>query len=171
MNYDIQIVWNSVQADRNTYRIQYHLRPPDCPARRDNTLGGWCQQHTPNHGTLARYEKLQVAHAPGTPGTFSTPPRISDPDMHHCTCVTHVPWCMLGSLTGALLGSRWRGKRSGHSSRMRNPQFYVSGKRPMINPLKLPCSAVVLSYTLDHGYYYGTKSEIPNYFDHAKILF
>ena len=26
---------------------------------------------------------------------------------------------------------RWRGKRSRHSRRMRNPQFYVSGKRPM----------------------------------------
>ena len=26
---------------------------------------------------------------------------------------------------------RWRGKRSRHSRRMHNPQFYVSGKRPM----------------------------------------
>ena len=26
-------------------------------------------------------------------------PRVSDPDMHHGTCVTHVPWCMSGSLT------------------------------------------------------------------------
>ena len=26
---------------------------------------------------------------------------------------------------------RWRGKRSRHSRRMRNPQVYVSGKRPM----------------------------------------
>ena len=24
---------------------------------------------------------------------------VSDPDMHHDTCVTHVPWCMSGSLT------------------------------------------------------------------------
>ena len=24
----------------------------------------------------------------------------SDPGMHHGTCVTHVPWCMSGSLTG-----------------------------------------------------------------------
>ena len=23
---------------------------------------------------------------------FSPPPRVSDPDMHHGTCVTHVPW-------------------------------------------------------------------------------
>ena len=27
---------------------------------------------------------------------------------------------------------RWRGKRSRHSQRMRNPQFYGSGKRPML---------------------------------------
>ena len=41
------------------------------------------------HGPLARYDKLLVAHAPGMPGTFSPPPRVSDPDMHHDTCVTH----------------------------------------------------------------------------------
>ena len=26
-------------------------------------------------------------------------PIVSDPGMHHGTCVTHVPWCMSGSLT------------------------------------------------------------------------
>ena len=44
------------------------------------------------HGPLARYVKLRVAHAPLMPGTFSPPPRVSVPDMHHGTCVTHVPW-------------------------------------------------------------------------------
>ena len=87
-------------------------------------VGNW-------HGPLARYVQLGVAHAPGMPGTFSPPPRISDPDMHQGTCVTHVPWCMPESLTSGFLWSRWRGKRSRHSLRMRNPQFYVSGKRPM----------------------------------------
>ena len=84
-----------------------------------------------SHGPLTRYVKMQVAHAPDMPGTFPPPPRVSDPDMHHGTCVTHVPWCMPGSLTSGFLGSRWRGKRSRHSQRMRNPQFYVSGKRPI----------------------------------------
>ena len=28
-------------------------------------------------------------------------PLVSDPGMYHGTCVTHVPWCMLGSLTSA----------------------------------------------------------------------
>ena len=26
-------------------------------------------------------------------------PLVSDPDMHHGACATHVPWCMSGSLT------------------------------------------------------------------------
>ena len=26
-------------------------------------------------------------------------PLVSDPGMHHGTCVTHVPWCISGSLT------------------------------------------------------------------------
>ena len=83
------------------------------------------------HGPLARYVKFRVAHTPGMPGVFSPPPQVSDLDMHHGTCVTHVPWCMPGSLTSGFLWSRWQGKCSRHSRRMRNPQFYVSGKRPM----------------------------------------
>ena len=83
------------------------------------------------HGPLTRYAKLLFAHAPGTPGTFSPPVRVSDPDMHHSTCFTHVPWYMPGSLTGDFLWRRWRGKLSRHSRRMRNTQFYVSGKRPI----------------------------------------
>ena len=66
------------------------------------------------------------------PGTFSTPPRVSDPDMHHGTCVTHVPWCMPVSLTTGFLWSRPRGDRSRHFRRMRSSQFYVSGKRPLV---------------------------------------
>ena len=30
---------------------------------------------------------------------FQRKPLVSDPAMHHGTCVTHVPWCMSGSLT------------------------------------------------------------------------
>ena len=49
-------------------------------------------------GPLTRYVKLQVAHAPGMPGTFSRhwlqrKPLISDPGMHHRTCATYVLWC------------------------------------------------------------------------------
>ena len=58
-----------------------------------------------SYGPLTRYVKLRVAHAPGMPRTFppaaeiQRKPRVSDPDMHHGTCVTHVPWCMSGFLT------------------------------------------------------------------------
>ena len=52
-------------------------------------------------------------------------PPVSDPAMHHGTCVPHVvhvgianPW--------------WWGKRSRHARYMRSPQFYVSDKRPML---------------------------------------
>ena len=67
----------------------------------------------------------------GMPETFSPPSRFNDPDMYHGTCVTHVPWCMPGSLTSGCLWSWWRRKRSWHSLRMRNLNFYVSGKRPI----------------------------------------
>ena len=58
----------------------------------------------PMYGHLTRYTKLRVAHASGIPGTsprhrFHRKPLVSDPDMHHGTCATHVPWCMSGSLT------------------------------------------------------------------------
>ena len=67
---------------------------------------GWQYQWIANDNvfcnvSLARYVKLRVAHAPGMPVTFSPPPRVSDPGMHHGTCVTHVPWYMSRSLTSA----------------------------------------------------------------------
>ena len=83
------------------------------------------------HEPLARYVKLREAHAQALPETISSPSRVSDPDMHHGTCATHVPWCMPGSLTGGFLWSHWRVKHSRHSRRMRNPQVCVSGKRPI----------------------------------------
>ena len=54
--------------------------------------------------------KIAGAHARGMPGTFSPSPQVSDPDMHHGTCVTPVPWCMPGSLTSGFLWKRQRGK-------------------------------------------------------------
>ena len=84
------------------------------------------------HGPLTRYVKLQVAHAPGMPGTFSPPPTskeaVSKRSQHasrhvrHARAVMHV----------GIANPRWRGKRSRHSRRMRNPQFYLFGKRPII---------------------------------------
>ena len=78
--------------------------------------------------------KTAVVRAPGMPGMFFPPHRVSNSKIHRGTCVTHVPWCMPRSLTSGFLWIRWRGKRSWHSRRMRNPQFCVPGKRPMSEP-------------------------------------
>ena len=55
--------------------------------------------------TSIRYVKLRVAHAPGMPGTFFPPPTLkaTASKRSRYACVTHVPWCMSGSLT---LGGR-----------------------------------------------------------------
>ena len=60
--------------------------------------------------TSCQIREIASAHAPGMPGTFSPSPQVSDPDMHHGTCVTHVPWCMPGSLTTGFIWNRRRGK-------------------------------------------------------------
>ena len=89
------------------------------------------------HGTSRQWASCQIrkiagAHAPGMPGTFSPRPQVSDPDMHHGTCVTHVPWCMPGSLTSGFLWNRRRGKTFPAFPAHAHPQFCVSGKRPMM---------------------------------------
>ena len=73
--------------------------------------------------------KTVGAHAPGMPGTFSPQARVSDPDMHHDTCVTHVPWCMPGSLNSGFLWSLWRGNVPGIPSACatRNVTYLVIG--------------------------------------------
>ena len=118
------------------------------------------------NGPLARYVKLRVAHAPGMPGTFSPPPQVSDPGMHHGTCVMHVPWCMPGSLTSGFLWSRWRVKRSRHSQRMRNSQDYVSGKRPIAYANELVKGLVVFSGCINWKLRWG---DTPENILHAKI--
>ena len=53
--------------------------------------------------------KIMGVHAPGMPETFPRHLWLSDPGIHHGTCVTHVPWCMPRSLTSSVLWRR-RGK-------------------------------------------------------------
>ena len=48
--------------------------------------------------------------------------------------------CLSESLTSGFLWSRWRGKRSRHSRRMRNPQFCEPGKRPIKHLIVLAVS-------------------------------
>ena len=114
--------------------LDSHHKGPVMHHKPNRHYRGYCMytlSFCSSHGPLTRYAKLRVAHAPGMAGTFSPPPRVSDPVMHHGTCVTHMPWCMPASLTSGFLWSRWRGKRARHSRRMRNPQRYVSGMRPI----------------------------------------
>ena len=125
----------------------------------------WCSVYLCSvYGPLTRYIKLRVAHAPGMPGTFSSPPRVSDPYMHHGTCVTHVPWYISESLTSGFHRCRWRGKRSRHSRLMRKPQFYVSGKRSMVLAndrihYDLQVVFVCLQITPSHYHHYADSSE------------
>ena len=91
------------------------------------------------------------------PGTFSPPPAskeplVSDPGMHHGTCVTHMPWCMSGSLTRG-----GGGKRSRHSRCMRNQQFCVPGKRTMALRCHVCCAHIgdVVSSTIAFSYLIG----------------
>ena len=51
---------------------------------------------------------------------------VSDPGMHHGMCVTHVPWCMSGSLT------RSGGKNVPGIPGAIAPAILLSGKRPML---------------------------------------
>ena len=128
-------------------------------------LGNICQSNNVDScgpmGLLPDTLNCGLRHAPGMPGTFSPPLRDNDPDMHHDTCVTHVPWCISGSLTCGFLWSRWRRKRSRHSRRMRNLQFYISGKRPMTQTHPL-CTFVRASInSLWHfNSNYGNKTEL-----------
>ena len=78
-----------------------------------------------------RIRKITGCLWAGNAGNVSPPPWVSDPDMHHGTCVTHVQWCMPGSLTSGFLWSRWWGKLSRHSQRKGNPQFCVSVRGPL----------------------------------------
>ena len=82
------------------------------------------------NGPLTRYAKLRVAHAPGIPGTFS-PPRPSKENASERSrhASQHVRRARAVMRVGIV---NMRGKRSWHSQRMRDPQFCVSGKRPMV---------------------------------------
>ena len=58
----------------------------------------WCYE------PLATYAKMWVTHAPGMPGTVFPPARVSDPDMHHGTCVSHSQLLVAMWLTYPTLG-------------------------------------------------------------------
>ena len=55
--------------------------------------------------------KIAVYACAGNAGNIFPAPQVSDPDMHHGACVTHVPRCMPGSLISGFLWS-WLRKKS-----------------------------------------------------------
>ena len=62
------------------------------------------------------------------------------------TCITAPAWCTCRNVC------RWRGKRSRYSRRMRNPQFYISDKRPMIeDPLLINVYQHILRRHIMHS--------------------
>ena len=87
------------------------------------------------HGSLTSYVKLRVAHAPGIPGnvfpatdsvkTASHRPRYASRHVRDERAMMHI----------GIANSRKRGKYNQYSPRMRNSQFYVSGKRPIVSIL------------------------------------
>ena len=90
------------------------------------------------HGPLTRYIKLRI---PLALRTFSPPQRVSDPSMHHGTCLAAVwqeAYGLLVRWRSRTFGGSWRGSLlvvslksvAGKTfQRMHNPQFYVSVKR------------------------------------------
>ena len=51
-------------------------------------------------------------------------PLVNDPGMHHGTCVTHVPWCMSGSL---IRGGRGKDPSIPGACKIRNFEYLVRG--------------------------------------------
>ena len=75
----------------------------------------------------------------GFAGTFSPAPRVSDPDRHQGTSVTHVTWCMPRSLTGGFPWSRWRENVLGFpgACATRNVTYLVKSPLPLLTK-KIP---------------------------------
>ena len=61
------------------------------------------QSMTPSEWASCQVRKIAGCACAGDVGTFSPPPQVNDPDMHHDTCVMHMPGCMPGSLNSGFL--------------------------------------------------------------------
>ena len=80
------------------------------------------------HGPLTRYVKMECW------GRFSRhrlqmKPLVSDPGMHHGTCVTHVSWCISWSLN-----PRWRGNIPGIPGACATRNFTYLARGPCSSP-------------------------------------
>ena len=101
---------------------------------------------------------MWIAHASGMPKTFSPHPisneaaserfRHASGHVRHTRAVMHV----------GIANPRWRRKRSRHSRRMRNPLFYVPGKRPIPRGSTATVQLWTM-YNVDNGYINPSKSQ------------
>ena len=109
--------------------------------------------------------KIAGAHAPGMPGTFSPSPRVRDPDMHHGTCVTHVPWCMPGSLTSGFLWN-WRREENvpGISGACATCNFTYLVRGPWPEPMLTQITNTILHqcWPWPRIYFHVTRGQWPN---------
>ena len=82
---------------------RWNLRVPDPQMSFRDYMRGY-QDSSSSNGPLTRYENCGLRMRRECQERFprhwlQRKPLVSDPGMHHGTCVTHVPWCMSGSLT------------------------------------------------------------------------
>ena len=121
-------------------------------------LWGWCQRNGSGahagkcggldlHGPLTRYAKLQVAHAPGMPGTF--PPAADFEGNRYLAipaCITARAWRTCRDACRDRLPAV-TGKTFPAFPAHAHPQFCVSGKRP-IAPIKKCDASVSTKHTV-----------------------
>ena len=84
-----------------------------------------------SYGPLAKYIKLRVVDAQECRECFHSPPPKETAIKGSRHASRHVRHARAVMLVG-IAYPRWRGKHSRHSRRIHNPQFYVSGTRPIV---------------------------------------
>ena len=73
-----------------------------------------------------------------------------------------------GVMHVAISNPRWRGKRCRNSRRMRNPQFYASGKGPIGYKTALPLlEQALITFDVIHNVHAGDV-KAPGIFKHSK---
>ena len=109
--------------------------------------------------TSCQMRKVIGCACAGNVGDVFPPPRVSNPDMHHSTCIGA---CQDRQLAVSFIVDGG-GNHTRHSRRMLNPQFYVSGKRPIVDrfpltlfknnwsyAMNLSCGDIVLLNMMSH---------------------
>ena len=78
-------------------------------------------------------------------------PLVSDPGMHYGTCVTHVPWCISGSLNLWRRGKRYTGILG--TCATRNFTYLVSGPCDDSVPLESRHGRMIIGNDVSEGCY------------------